>query len=178
LHYTALTAASAALVVGIGVSLLHARHQWFGRGLVVVVTALAVVSAISVVGRRQELAFPHQAFSAAAPPGCVAADDPTALIEMDRLSSDLRAGCRVPVDVTGINYDRLHRVVDGQSVKRRFNLAWQHFIVRYLTSGTSFVIDRPWGDELNAVSRHELDQMPPIAAADNLVLRRVISKHP
>jgi len=37
----------------------------------------------------------------------VASDDPTVLVQLDRLSSDLRAGCVVPVDVSGITYDTL-----------------------------------------------------------------------
>jgi hypothetical protein len=108
---------------------------------------------------------------AAAPAGCVASDSPEALIGMDRLSSDLRAGCTEPVDVGGLGYDLLQRR-GGRLVyvSRAHNVRWQQFLYRYLTNAQAFVLLRGRGEIMPNFYR-ALTSHRPIASYGSVVLR-------
>ncbi|HVU61601.1 MAG TPA: glycosyltransferase 87 family protein [Mycobacteriales bacterium] len=173
MHYSELTAAPFALVLGIGLTRLR---QLPGRvRLARIVTATVgvaiVVSGLRIVTTPQGLAFPGATFAAAAPAGCVMSDDPTAMIEMNRLTTDFKAGCVVPVDVSGITYDRLHRSgPNGAYLRRAFNPAWQVYLHDYLFSGTSFVVVRRSGDQVRPPYRAMTKLAPVLARGDHLVL--------
>jgi hypothetical protein len=162
-HYSELTAAPSAAVIGVAVG------SWSGIGATPVMrragqlalVAVCVVSAIAVSARPNGYSFDRRALAAAAGPGCVASDDPTVLVEINRLSSDLRAGCQLPVDVTGITYDRLSQPArHGIRNSRRNNVAWQRYLVSYLTSGHTFVLARRGSDGLSASTSAELKRYP------------------
>jgi hypothetical protein len=165
-HYAAFTAVPGALVAAVAVTRLDRLPRVSARAGLAVVAALIGVSTVAVVtsptGRRVPAAF-----ATLAPPGCTASDDPLILIDMNRLSSDFRARCPVPVDVSGITYDRL-----DVTRHRRRNLPWQRYLVNYLVSGSSFVVARGDYDEINGQSRYELEQQPVITFGDHLRLRR------
>lgn len=73
--------------------------------------------------------------------GCVVSDDPSPLIELNLLSSDLRRSCEVWVDATGLTYDRAARVTpDGRKVSQIRNPVWQRDLMGYLDSGAGVVI--------------------------------------
>jgi hypothetical protein len=109
--------------------------------------------------------------AAAAPPGCVAADSDELLIEMNKLSSDLAARCRVLVDVSGITYDSLHRVgPNGRSLPRSRNKAWLGYLYNYLVSARSFIVLRAPA-ELTPRVYHALVAHRPLARSDGVVLR-------
>lgn len=129
-----------------------------GAALVAAVVGSGVVTAWQPTGDR----FPGARFSAAAPSGCITSDDPAGLIQMNRLSSDLRQGCDVPVDVTGASYGPL---------PRRQNAAFQRWLTEHLLSGRAFVILRPRRDILAPAQKHALHAQPVLAAAEGLVLR-------
>lgn len=176
-HYAALTAAPAALVVGVAAGSLFgilraARTGWW-RVAVGLVVLVLLTGAYRVAIAPQRSAVDAGALQRAAPPGCVAADDPTLLVLMNRLSPDFRAGCPVAVDVSGIAYDSLHRLDrHGRSISRRHNEAWQRYLRDYLTSARSFVLARASTDPLSASTRATLRQFPLLARSGNVELRR------
>lgn len=85
--------------------------------------------------------------------GCVAADDPTTLVLLDVLSEDLRHGCRVWVDVTGLTYDRSGTVPGRRLLPRRENTVWQEALLDYLRSSDHFVLRR----EATGITESTLD---------------------
>jgi alpha-1,2-mannosyltransferase len=173
-HYASLTAAPGALVLGVAFGKVttvgHRRHL---SVVVFAVTVIAVLATgVRVATRPQDQPFPGAQLARAAPKGCVTSDDPQALIQMNRLSSDLRIGCRVAIDVTGITYDSLHRVTsNGKPVPRADNRAFQTYLYRYLMSGTSFVVARQAGDAMSPAISRALAQQPELAESHGLVLR-------
>lgn len=175
LHYAAFTAAPMALVIGLAAGrwIAASRRSWL-TGSVIGTFLLAVLAAGGEVAQTpMGLRFPSAAFSAVAPPGCLVSDDPSALIQMNRLSHELLSNCHVDIDVTGITYDRLHEIgPNGQTIKRRFNVAWQHYFTSYLLSGSSYVVARKGRDGLSAYTLATLRHRPELAAADGLTLRR------
>jgi hypothetical protein len=174
-HYSELTAAPAALVVAVAVG----RPSPGGRRRRVPLVALAALlvamlaSGAQVASTPQGRTFDGARFAAAAPPGCIASDDPQILIQMDRLSEDLASGCRVEVDVTGTTYDRLDRQrPDGSPVPRQDNMAFQRFLRGYLLSADAFVVARRRGDAMPPQVFRELARRPALARSHGLVLRR------
>lgn len=172
-HYAILTAAPAALVLGVAAQRLAAPSPPLlvrsGLGLVVVGI---LASGVAVVTTPQGKFFSGSRFANAAPSGCVAADDPQVLIQMNRLSRDFRSGCRVEIDVTGITYDTLHREgPNGTTLARPRNAAWQRYLYNYLVGARSFVVARRSGDGLTPHTRRALDAQPALAASHGLVLR-------
>jgi hypothetical protein len=164
-HYAALTAAPATLVAAVAASrFARLPRGWMRAGLAVTLV-LILTSAAAVITTPTGHPFPA-AFGRLAPPGCTTSDTPESLIGMNRLSHDLSEGCPLPVDVTGITFDRL-----SANIHRRLNVPWQHYVVNYLLSGSSFVVARGKYDELTRASRLTLDSQVPIADLDHLKLR-------
>ncbi len=173
-HYSALTAAPIILVTVIGIGILVRQLSSASLGRPVVVVALAVLTAMAINNGTTKTGkvFPAK-FKAAAPAGCITADDPTALIDMNRLSSDLGHGCRVPVDVSGITYDSLRDVLpNGTIAGRGHNLGWQEWLYNYLTSGSAFILIRQPFDVIPPSYRPLYRAQPLIAAGQHLRLRR------
>lgn len=141
-HYGDFPAASVAATLGIGWSLVGARLLRAGpprRLLGAAATAAIVLAGVPVLLHPLGRVLPHAAI-AALPSGCIAADDPTTLILADRLSSDLRAGCEVQVDVTGASY--------GVKVGRHQNLSYVEGLLAYLRSGSAMIVARRAHDGL------------------------------
>jgi hypothetical protein len=173
-HYAAFVAGPLVLVLVIGVSNVIGAVQ--RPGLAVGAGLTAVTLAIAMTGHTMSVAtgrsFPGKLFHALAPPGCITADDPAALIQMNRLSQDFREGCRVPVDVTGITYDALRLLnPDGSLVTRGRNHAFQDFLRTYLTSGSAFVIIRRGMDAIPPNYRLAYRSFPSLASKDGITLR-------
>jgi hypothetical protein len=164
-HYAAFTAVPGTLLVAVAAARLERLPRLAMRAGLAATIGLIIASTAAVITSPTGRAFPA-AFRTEAPPGCTTADDPQALIDMNRLSRDLRLGCRLPVDVTGITFDRL-----ASSTERRYNLPWQRYLVDYLVSGTSFVVIRGTYDEPDHWARRTLRSHPIIAAANSLYLR-------
>jgi hypothetical protein len=112
-HYSAyltvplsLTLGAAAAVVSgeLRASGVRRLHRGAAAATVAALLLLAIGTAAHPLGRR----FPGERLATAVPAaGCVRADAPIALIQLNVLSRDLRRGCDVPVDFTGLTYDRL-----------------------------------------------------------------------
>lgn len=175
-HYGELTAAPMAVTVGIGIARIRAElaAPRFNRALLVMASAAVAASGIAVVATPEGHGFAAAAFEAAAPAGCVTADDPVALIEMDRLTSDFAAGCAVPVDVSGITYDRLRASrshVNESRVNRGENPAWQRYLHDYLFSGAAFVLLRERQDGISPRYLGQVRAAPVLARDGRIVLR-------
>lgn len=177
-HYGVLATAPIALVLAIGIGQLIARIRQPPRTVtaaVVVTVSVAVLLAagVRVASLPTGKTFPAKLLSAAAPAGCIAADDPAGLIQMNRLSQDFRDRCVVPVDVTGITYGRLLRTApDGKHVSRTKNHAFQRYLYDYLTSAAAFVVIRSKGDASPPSIVAALRAHPVIARAHGITLRR------
>jgi hypothetical protein len=164
-HYASLAAAPASVVVGVGFALLLRRIR--------IPLLLPATLGVTVLGAALTTAAPvgkhlPESFTGLAPPGCVASDDPTVLVQMDRLSSDLRTGCVVPVDVSGITYDSL----SATGSTRRRNPAWQRFLGDYLVGARSFVLVRQAEDHITPAVQHDLAAHPALAVGNGLTLRQ------
>ncbi|MGN6472869.1 MAG: hypothetical protein ACTHK4_04345 [Mycobacteriales bacterium] len=162
-HYSSYIAAPGALLVGIGVGELFQRARLrviapaFATSLVIA-CAFSAIAIAQVDGGR---AFPGKQFAAATPAGCIAADDPLALAEIDRLSTDLGGGCRVDIDVSGVVLDRFKVVgANGVLVARRDNVGWQQYLYRYLTASRAFIICREPQDGITGPFLRSYDRFP------------------
>jgi hypothetical protein len=173
-HYAELTAAPVALVVGAAVGLAgRARIPGWVPRIALSAVVIAVAASALQTATRPQGSHVSGALAAAAPAGCIASDDPQILIQMNRLSRDVRAGCPLPVDVTGITYDALcEQLPNGSHVARINNEAWQHYLANYLTSANAFVIARAHSDGLSPDTRQTLLSDPPLRTAAGLTLRQ------
>jgi hypothetical protein len=121
-------------------------RRWPQAVLVSVVVLGIVISNEANDRTRVGIRTPAKlAAAAAAVPGCITADDPGTLIELNVLSRDLRdPRCAVWPDVTGWTYDPkdLARTATGALQKRQLNTKWQRDIVVFLESGDATIRSR------------------------------------
>jgi alpha-1,2-mannosyltransferase len=177
-HYAGVLAVPLAIVVGSACHVLadvlgrYARRARLAVGLVSLVTGLAVVglatpTLMSPVGKVfpwQELAPP-----VAKLPGCVTADEPDALIQLDVFSRNVARGCPVVVDLGGNSYD----LTPGVDIPRPDNPVFQDFAVRYMSSGSaSLVVRFRDGTGLSKQTRRLIRSWPHLASADGYQVRR------
>ncbi|HET9444398.1 MAG TPA: hypothetical protein VFO65_13795 [Acidimicrobiales bacterium] len=177
-HYSALVAAPAAVVLAVGLGAPSLRPPGLARPV-----WLAAVPTVALVGATLSgqgvTVAPHGApvsgwrLAAAAPPGCIATDDPQILIQMDRLSRSFELGCPMPVDVTGTTFHSLrHLGADGRPVRRRCNPAWNAYLYDYFVSADAFVLVRTRPDgALSSETVRALTAFPVVAASHGLVMR-------
>jgi alpha-1,2-mannosyltransferase len=165
-HYSAFLAVPLALVLGAGAAglarVLRGRSLALRRGLAVAGTAVLALIGVSTASLAFGAPYPGDRLAAYVPQaGCVRADDPGALIQLNVLSRNLRRGCTVHVDFTGLTYDRLarHRQ-DGTPISRRRNATWQRYARAYLTSGSSTVLVRGAGNGFSRATLRQLGQLP------------------
>lgn len=175
-HYGAFTAPPLALCVGIAVQRLVdlvPAGRWVGPVVAVPLAIVVVAGGVQADGHRSPGRTLPVAFTTAVEqtPGCVLADDPTALALSDVLSRDLtEPRCTVWPDVTGWTYDRADlRTADGQPVPRLEDPRWQRMILDYLRSGSAWVTVRS-STGVDRATRAELDEGAPLVHVDRLVL--------
>lgn len=140
LHYSALTAAPACLVLGAAVGTVVARMRVAtGPALARGVTGLAVLATLAYAYPLLQLQlndpFPRAELgrALAATSGCVATDDPGTLIETDLLRRNLDRNCRVEIDLGGMNYHL------NSPVSRARNPAWQQYCLDYYRSSSAVI---------------------------------------
>ncbi len=163
LHYVAYVTALGSVVLGAAVARLG-RLPGVGRiagpvAAVVLVVAVAGTSLPRIV-RGVDEPFPVARIRALTDPvkGCVMAQDPTYLAMIDRLSSDLAAGCRVHPDTTGWIYDPVvMREARARIPFRDDNPRWQALELRYLRSGEAAIVGGR-GISLTPATREALAQ--------------------
>lgn len=164
-HYGVLVAAPSALVLAVGFGRLvdRLRRPWVRRAVPILAGAAVIASGIAVAVSPAGRTFPSGPLSAAAPTGCIGSDDPAAVIQMNRLTSDFRDGCDVPVDVTGASY--------GAKVQRGENTAFRTWLVDHLVSSDGFVVLRLRNDMLSEQEKSRLRTFPVLASANGVNLR-------
>lgn len=143
-HYASLAAAPLAIVLGAGAGRAEtalSRHSPPLRSALVVALALALASyGLPLLAATPGARFPAAALRSAATavPGCVTADDPSTLVELDVLSRNLSRGCRLEVDLSGLSYD----LRPAKPISRRRDRVWQQAVLSYLQSGDLTLISR------------------------------------
>ena len=174
-HYASLVAGPAAVCVGAGMSYLVDRarthgptfgHLATGAGLAVLVLYSAPTTQ-ATPGRD----FPGRALQAAAAPvaGCITADNPTTLIEMNVVSRNLQRGCPLVVDLGGWTYDH------PSPVRRaRANYpAFQEHALGYLGSGGAALSSRfKARSGFSRTTARTVETWPVIHRSGRYVLRR------
>lgn len=147
-HYTALTAPPLALCIGVATGRLSARipARWGKVALVTLVVAGVVFTNEANDRSPYGTKMPSDLHLAGnTVKGCITADDPGVLIEMNVLSRNLRdPTCPLWPDVTGWTYDvkDLTRNAQGGLIARRLNTKWQRDIVAYMESGDATIRTR------------------------------------
>lgn len=174
-HYATVTAGPLALVGGVGAARIAGLLR--ARAAAVPVVAAVVLLALSVnlhqdLGVRAQKTLPRAALQAAvrSVPGCVVADDPTVLILVNRLTPDLRRGCTVQADPSGVGFT-LTRPGRPQ-VLRVDNPAFQREILAYFRSGDAYLFTR--GEEglgLTPATVRAIESDPVLHRAGRFVLR-------
>ncbi len=159
-HYGTYVAPALALLAGTGADAFlsavvdRSTHPWALRPLVPAVglVALAVLS-VHVVTQPEGRRVPARtAVDALSGVRCVAADSAAALVTADVLSRDLRDGCRLVVDVTGLTYDQDPGDLGAGPTprERRRDLEWQASVARYFAGSGAVVLDQWRHDGLDA----------------------------
>ncbi len=113
--------------------------------------ALALLS-VHVVTQPEGRRLPAGSQDALSGVRCVAADSAAALVTADVLTSDLRHGCRVVVDVTGLTYDQDPGDLGSGPTprERRRDLEWQRSVAGYLRGADAVLLDQWRSDGLSA----------------------------
>lgn len=151
-HYATFVAPALCLVAGsaVGIVVVHVHVRWWRPIPVVAVSCLAlallpIVGPVHRQGRRLPTARVAEAVGAVR---CVRADSSAALVATNLLTRDLRRGCPLALDVTGVTYDvdssLLH---DGRpGAARRADPAWQRFLGSYVTGANAFLVVQAHAD--------------------------------
>jgi alpha-1,2-mannosyltransferase len=143
LHYSGLSAAPLAVVVGAAAGVVAGSIHRRPLRLFAGVALLAAIGAYTVNAPTASSGepFPARQLSAglAGVTGCVTADDPSALIELNVLQHNFQLGCPLMADLGGYTYD-LHG--PGHSVSRRRDRTWQQHLLDYLGSGQAAILIR------------------------------------
>lgn len=166
-HYGELLTPPVALVVGAAAASLATLvrdRTAADRLAVLAVVPLLVLLALDLHTLVRPLGRPidaHRLRTVVAGRGCVASDMPGALAVLDVLTPDLRAGCAVPVDLTGITYDRDSvRQPNGRAVPRLRNPLWQRDLQGYLGGADVVVLVRSPRSMLDRAGLAQLARRP------------------
>jgi hypothetical protein len=148
-HYGTYVAPALALLAGAGAdaflgAAVGPRAAFRPLVPAVGLVALAVLAAHVVTqpeGRRVPARTAADALSGVR---CVAADSAAALVTADVLTRDLRDGCRLVVDVTGLTYDQDPGDLGAGPTprERRRDLEWQASVARYFAGSGAVVLDQ------------------------------------
>lgn len=176
-HYTALTGAVMALVVGAaGQRLVEwsfaKANQRVRRGVGTVLLVGLGLFSLPVASASIGSPFPGRSLGAAvaARPGCVTSDHPTALILMNVLSRNLDRGCPLVVDLGGASYD-LPSADRGVAVRAK-NKGFQSYALAYLRTGNTTILARfSRGVGLSKTSYRKVTSWPVVLRAGHYTLR-------
>ena len=176
-HYAGLVAAPAAIVLGAATLPLLLRARQAGRlwvvGLVAVVAAGVVAAGAALT--RVEFARPFQPGAARAVvatlPGCITADDPGTLVELDVLSRNLERGCPLSLDLGGYSYE--FNATRSRDIRREQDQRWQRHALDYLGSGSAAIVTRySTGFGLSRATAATIRSWPVLASAGRYKLRQ------
>jgi hypothetical protein len=170
-HYAGLSAGVAAITFGAAAHVLHRTVGPAARRAFVPVVAGAVLVAFGAQLSQAEFGepFPGRRLAAAvAPlPGCVTADDPSALIAMDVLGRNLDRRCPLVLDLGGYSYDFRPPLV------RERDPRWQRLFLDHLGTATVTIkvrYSRQFG--LSRQTVREFRRWPVVYETEGYELRR------
>ena len=175
-QFPALTVAAVAITVGAAISRLTALAR-AGPMRIAVIGAFAgallvYASGYATVTFNRPFPDHFKAFTASTP-GCVTADDQTALVLTDSLSRNLKRGCRFIADLGGHSHD--FAAASGRDTTRTRNRAFQRFALQYVSSGSVTILIRYRdGRGFHARTNAVLDQWPLLAHWDTYEVRQPI----
>ena len=175
-QFPALTAPAVAITVGAAISRLTGLAR-AGPMRIAVIGAFAgallvYASGYALVTFNRPFPDHFKAFTASTP-GCVTADDQTALVLTDSLSRNLKRGCRFIADLGGHSHD--FAAASGRDTTRTRNRAFQRFALEYVSSGSVTILIRyREGRGFNARTNAVLDQWPLLAHWDTYEVRQPI----
>jgi alpha-1,2-mannosyltransferase len=176
-HFAGFTAAPVALTAGAAmgrlIALVRARPAEIAVG--VVATAALFVYATGWAGVTYNRRLPDQFRALAiAGPGCITADDPTALVATDTLSRNLSRGCPLIADFGGHSHDMA--AAAGAHVPRNDNQAFQRFALDHLRSGSVTILIRYSGGRgFNKQTTALLEQWPLLARSGRYQVRQPVA---
>jgi alpha-1,2-mannosyltransferase len=176
-HFAGFTAAPVALTAGAAmgrlIALVRARPAEIAVG--VVATAALFVYATGWAGVTYNRRLPDQFRALAiAGPGCITADDPTALVATDTLSRNLSRGCPLIADFGGHSHDMA--AAAGAHVPRNDNQAFQRFALDHLRSGSVTILIRYSGGRgFNKQTTAVLEQWPLLARSGRYQVRQPVA---
>ncbi|MFT4109643.1 hypothetical protein, partial [Propionicimonas sp.] len=158
--------------VGSSVSPVAGRLRPPGRRALGLVAGLLLgAGTLAQLASTDGFSFPRAGLAAVigARSGCVTTDHPVALILTDRLRTDLRAGCRLVVDLSGY----IH-VLPG-SDQRRDNPDFQAVMMDYLDSGdTTIVMSGLWPGDFSRTNRAIVQGWPVVGSAGGIDVRQPV----
>jgi alpha-1,2-mannosyltransferase len=175
-QYPAVTAPAVAITVGAAIGRLTGLVR-AGRMRVAIIVSFAGALLVYASGYATvtfNRPFPdHFKGFTTVTPGCVTADDQTALVLTDSLSRNLKRGCRFIADLGGHSHD--FAAASGRDPTRTRNRAFQRFALEYLSSGsvTIFIRYRD-GRGFNARTNAVVDRWPLLARWDKYEVRQPI----
>jgi alpha-1,2-mannosyltransferase len=164
-QFPALTAPAVAITVGAAIGRLTALARAGPMRIAIIGSCagalLVYASGYATVTFNRPFPDHFKAF-AAITPGCVTADDQTALVLTDSLSRNLKRGCRFIADLGGHSHDFV--AASGRDTTRTRNRAFQRFALEYVRSGsvTIFIRYRD-GRGFHARTNAVVDQWPLLA---------------
>jgi len=172
-HYGMYVAPALVLVLAAGSSTSSARPRLRWTGVVAATACTFVVVTTAPDLTPDVRPFPAAAVRAQLPAaGCTTADSPGGLALADMLTPDLDRGCTVPVDPTGLTYDRGPRLPDGKLVARVDNPVWQTYGMDYLRSGSAALLMRSVGDGFDPATCTALTADTRVVVVGNLHVLR------
>jgi alpha-1,2-mannosyltransferase len=151
-HYATFVAPALCLVMGsaIGLVVAHVDVRWRRPLPVVAVTclALALLAVVGPVHRQGRRVPVERVAEVLGTVRCVRADSTAALVSTNVLTRDLRRGCPLALDITGVTYDvNSSQLPDGRpGASRRADAAWQRFLGGYVNGANAFLVVQAGAD--------------------------------
>jgi alpha-1,2-mannosyltransferase len=172
----ALTAPAVAITIGAAIGRLTALARAAPMRIAIIGSfagaLLVYASGYATVTFNRPFPDHFKAFTTVTP-GCITADDQTALVLTDSLSRNLKRGCRFIADLGGHSHD--FAAASGRDTTRTRNRAFQRFALEYLRSGSVTILIRYRdGRGFSARTNAVVDQWPLLARSDRYEVRQPI----
>jgi alpha-1,2-mannosyltransferase len=175
-QFPALTAPAVAITVGAAIGRLTALARAAPMRIAIIGSfagaLLVYAGGYATVTFNRPFPEHFKAFTTATP-GCITADDQTALVLTDSLSRNLKRGCRFIADLGGHSHDFV--AASGRDTTRTRNRAFQRFALEYVGSGSVTILIRyRHGQGFHARTNAVVDQWPLLARWDSYEVRQPI----
>jgi alpha-1,2-mannosyltransferase len=176
-HYSTFAAPALVLVMGAAgqetARVVRCAARWAlpvaGLAGAVVLCAVAIMGQLRPEGHRGPAGVAEPVLASST---CVTADSAAALAVADVLTRDLRRGCPVIIDFTGLTYDQDRGDLPSgrTSHARSHDAEWQAIVQRYLTGGDAIILVQASADGFNTETKALLKPLPVLARGDGFVI--------